>query len=965
MAPPTKVNPGGPEEPIESPDSGHPALQPSITNVPVTPGDGLAGKSAYFEEPESSKQSNLPFDPETATPGPSWSANSYFANQQAADSVSSPTAAAAGSRSGEELLRRLSKSAESTDQHDLADVDPRAAHPSLNLSGRVISATFAVPYSIGYAPDKEWELSARRGTSALFDSFSYLASSSSPWNHTLVGWTGEINPTKTSTIAAPQAPVNKGAAPIPVDPKKPIQVPQQPATLNITRQDRDRLERQLERDHGGKIVPVWLTDEVDENKDEYILKNQSRWRAYAENEVYPLFHYKQNEPADGRAARKSWADYYRMNKLFADRILEIYKPGDIIMVHDFYLLLLPSLLRQRLPNIYIGFFLHIPFPSSEFYRCLSRRKEILEGVLGANMIGFQSYSYSRHFSSCCTRILGFDSSSAGVDAYGAHVAVDVFPLGINAASTAKQAFGDPDIDEKIRLIREMYAGQKLIVGRDRLDAVRGVVQKLQAFEMFLKKYPEWQGKVVLIQVTSPSGVHTDRTDGAQEKVINKISDLAAKINGQYGSLEFTPVRHFPQYLSREEYFALLRIADIGLITSVRDGMNTTSMEYVICQKDNHGPLILSEFSGTAGSLAGAMHINPWDMGGVADAINDALKQSPEERAEHHTRLYKHVCKNNVQSWTNNFMKRLMTNLSSFDQSFATPALDRSKLLLQYRHAGKRLFMFDYDGTLTPIVKDPAAAIPSDRVIRTLKTLAADPVNQVWIISGRDQAFLDEWMGHIPELGLSAEHGSFMRHPRSDVWENLTETMDMSWQQEVLDVFQRYTERTQGSFVERKKIALTWHYRRADPEYGAFQARECQKLLEETVAKKYDVEVMTGKANLEVRPRFVNKGEIAKRLVLEYGEEEGQPPEFVLCLGDDFTDEDMFRSLLQSKLPSDHVFSVTVGASSKQTLASWHLVEPSDVISILSLLNGAADAGNVGAVAVVEGSIPESRTESRI
>lgn len=413
------------------------------------------------------------------------------------------------------------------------------------------------------------------------------------------------------------------------------------------------------------------------------------------------------------------------------------------------------------------------------------------------MIGFQSFSYSRHFSSCCTRILGFDSSSAGVDAYGAHVAVDVFPIGINSISTKRQAFEAPEVEERIKLIREMYAGKKLVVGRDRLDAVRGVVQKLQAFEMFLEKYPEWQEKVVLIQVTSPSAVVSDGGDNTQEKMVNKISDLAAKINGTYGSLSFTPVRHFPQYLSSEEYFALLRIADVGLITSVRDGMNTTSMEYVVCQKDNHGPLILSEFSGTAGSLSGAIHINPWDLGGVADAINDALNMSIKERDDQHNQLYSHVVNNNVQSWTNNYLKRLLTNLSSFDQSFATPALDRAKILSQYRHAKQRLFMFDYDGTLTPIVKDPAAAIPSDRVIRTLKTLAADKNNSVWIISGRDQAFLDEWMGHIPELGLSAEHGSFMRQPLSDEWVNLTEKEDMGWQQEVIDTFQRYTDKTQG------------------------------------------------------------------------------------------------------------------------------------------------------------------------
>jgi trehalose 6-phosphate synthase/phosphatase len=768
MAPEAKPEPMSSTR-FEPKESDHPALHPSITNVPVTPGVHLTGASAYIDP-------NTTDSEDKATPGASGNANSYFTDKQSA--VNGPTQNEAG-------------------KPDLADVDPRAAYPELNLSGRLISATFAVPYNIGYSKGNDWDVEPRRGTSALFDSFSYLASSSSPWNHTLVGWTGEISTAKSSAAIAVQPPVNKAAAPIPVDPKKPDPVPQQPPGLRIGRDDRQRLEKQLERDHGGKIVPVWLVDEVDEGKDEYIVKDQSRWRTFAEHELYTLFHYKQNEPEDGRAARKSWADYYRMNKLFADKILETYNPGDIIMVHDFYLLLLPSLLRQRLPNIYIGFFLHVPFPSSEFYRCLSRRKEILEGVLGANMIGFQSYSYSRHFSSCCTRILGFDSSAAGVDAYGAHVAVDVFPIGINASSTQQQAFGDPEIEERIKDIREIYAGKKIIVGRDRLDAVRGVVQKLQAFEMFLERYPEWQGKVVLIQVTSPSGVHTERGDSARESVVNNISDLAAKINGVYGSLDYSPVRHFPQYLSREEYFALLRLADIGLITSVRDGMNTTSMEYVICQKDNHGPLILSEFSGTAGALSGALEINPWDLGGVADAINEALKLDDTERQQQHAKLYDHIVSNNVQSWTNNYLKKLMTNLSAFDQSFATPALDRAKLLSQYRQAKKRLFMFDYDGTLTPIVKDPQAAIPSDRVIRTLKTLAADDNNAVWIISGRDQAFLDDYMGHIPELGLSAEHGSFMRHPRSRVWENLTETTDMSWQNEVIEVFQHYTDKTIG------------------------------------------------------------------------------------------------------------------------------------------------------------------------
>jgi trehalose 6-phosphate synthase/phosphatase len=697
-------------------------------------------------------------------------------------------------------------------------------------------------------------------------------------------------------------PINKASAPIPVDGTQKAPVNPVADGLRISKADRDRLEAQLRRSPNGKIVPVWLADSVDDGNGDIYLKDQGRWRQYGEHELYTLFHYKQNGPTDGRSERKRWADYYRLNHLFADKIVEMYKPGDIVWVHDYHLFLLPNLLRQRIPNIYIGFFLHIPFPSSEFLRCLTRRKDILTGVLGANMIGFQSFSYSRHFSSCCTRILGFDSTSAGVDAYGAHVAVDVFPIGIDAREVQKLAYGDPVIEEKIAGIRKLYAGKKIIVGRDRLDPVRGVAQKLMAFEMFLDRYEHWRDKVVLIQVTSPTSIEDEEEPG--HKISNQISELVSKINGVYGSLSFSPVQHYPQYLSQHEYLALLRVADVGLITSVRDGMNTTSLEYVVCQKEGHGPVILSEFSGTAGSLSSAIHINPWDLGGVAGAINEALKMSPEARKTQHSKLYKHVTTNTVQAWSNNYLKRLLTNLSSFDQSIATPALDKNKMLAQYRAARQRLFMFDYDGTLTPIVKDPQAALPSDRVIRTIKTLAADPRNAVWIISGRDQAFLDEWMGHISELGLSAEHGCFIRKPSTDDWENLTEKFDMAWQKEVMEIFQHYTERTQGSFIERKRVALTWHYRRADPEYGAFQAKECKKHLENTVAKKWDVEVMSGKANLEVRPTFVNKGFIAKRLVDEYGSEEGQPPEFVLCLGDDFTDEGVYPVLR----PSSHTLT---------------------------------------------------------
>ncbi|KAM0132086.1 hypothetical protein ACHAP3_006522 [Botrytis cinerea] len=938
----------------------HPALSPSITNIPVTPGGYLGA----YEKIEAEDKS-LEIDEQN-----------YFTQgfNQSSIMAKSPSDAETGTLSNQEVLRRMSLAPGRERQNSLSDLDPRAAHPSLNLTGGIISATFCIQQSLMYRKGSDWTWSQRHGGSSQFDSFRYLASEKSPWHHTLVGWTGEINPVEDLTppdtpplgghpiqSQPPQnrVPFNKSSAPIPVDGVTMPPTPPETDGLFVTSDDRQRLERQLAHQPHGKIVPVWLCDDADTSEDGSVcLKDQSRWRRFAEHELYTLFHYKQHEPTNGRQERQSWADYYRMNQKFANRILEIYKPGDIVMVHDYHLLLLPSMLRQRVPHMSIVFYLHIPFPSSEFLRCLPRRKEILEGVLSANLVGLQSFSYTRHFNSCCTRILGFPSTSAGVEAYGARCDVAAFPIGIDARNVEQLAFNDPAVDEKVAALKKLYAGKKIIVGRDRLDSVRGVAQKLMAFERFLENFPEWREKVVLVQVTSPTSVEEEREDSGN-KIAANVAELVAKINGLYGSLSFSPVQHYPQYLSQEEYLALLRVADVGLITSVRDGMNTTSLEYVVCQKENHGPLIISEFSGSAAVLDAAIHINPWDFNTVAENIRLGLEMPPSKKAELHEKLSEYIFSNDITTWTKSLIRTLITKIGSNSHAFATPLLDKTSLLLQYRAAKKRLFMFDYDGTLTPIVRDPAAALPSDKLYRTLKALASDPKNAIWIISGRDQEFLGQHLGHIPELGFSAEHGSFMRHPGSQEWENLAEQFDMGWQKEVMECFQKYTEKTPGSFIERKRCALTWHYRPSNPELGERMSRECQKELMATVGKAWDVEVMTGKANLEVRPTFINKGSIAKRLVDAYGKEVGQAPEFTFCAGDDTTDEDMFRSLNNSELNVNHVFTVTVGASSKPTLAQWHLLEPMDVISSIALLGGGdTNVADLGPVSVIEGKSRE-------
>ncbi|CAK7266774.1 hypothetical protein SEPCBS57363_002261 [Sporothrix epigloea] len=943
-----------------------------------------------------------------------------------ADTISPPNkqaGPAAGilenSKAGADLLREALQSSAKTitrmaiRRESLTDI--RKSNPDLALSGNVISATFNIPHSLDYRKGADWIMKPRRGQSALFDSFSYLSSDQTPWNHTVVAWTGEINqpidiisPPDTPPTSATVTPLNALSAPIPVDGhQQPLPVQHDSDALYIPREDMHRLEQQLMRDPRIKVAPVWLADDATDNTEEGIrLRDQARWRRYAEHELYGLFHYKQHGPTDGRKERLQWADFYRMNQKFANKIAELYKPGDVVVIHDYHLMLLPSMLRQRSPNMYISFYLHSPFPSSEFFRCLPRRKEILEGVLSANLIGFQSFGYARHFSSCCKRLLGFASDANGADTYGSRVEFGVFPIGIDVAKVERLAWSDA-VNEKCEALRNMYQGKKIIVGRDRLDSIRGVDKKLLAFEAFLAKYPEWRDQVVLIQVTSPTSIEEDR-DNEEAKIASRVNELVMAINGTYGSLGFSPVQHYPQYLGQDEYFALLRAGDIGLITSVRDGMNTTSLEYVICQRENHGPLIISEFSGTAGSLREAIHINPWDYAVVADAIYQGLTTSPKDLAKMQNHLYEHVTTNTVQHWINSLMDRLVQVLGSRRNVTATPLLDRSDLLSRYRAARRRLFMFDYDGTLTPIVREPSAAVPSEAIIKALKALASDHRNAVWIISGRDQEFLSHHLGHIKELGFSAEHGSFMKHPGQEEWENLAEQLDMGWQSEVVAIFQKYTDRVPGSFIERKRCATTWHYRLADPEQGAHMARECHKELEASVARAWEVDVMAGKANLEVRPTFINKGEIVKRLVSSYGsdirsvvsvgsrtplETSGilspptpqtvpSPPsmahdnelEFVLCMGDDATDEDMFRALNGLSTPHDddtpadvqpeHYYTVTVGASTKVTLAEWHLLEPEDVIDCVALLAGTAGPPatigevNLAAITAVEGRIPE-------
>ncbi|KAI8884369.1 glycosyltransferase family 20 protein [Backusella circina FSU 941] len=737
---------------------------------------------------------------------------------------------------------------------------------TINKKGRIIQVMHRLP--IEQSSLTEW--TSRHGHAAMY---SGIESLKDEWDILYIGWTG-----------------------------------------HLSNENEQVVYEQLDK---YNCIPVFLDQE----------SINGHYKGYCKTLLWPLFHHIiWNDATDGRIERAQWNHYVNVNQKYVDLVIKHYKPEDTIWIHDYHLLLVPQMLRRKLPRARIGLFVHSPFPSSEIFRCLPKRQEILKGMLSANMIGFQTYGNARHFISTSTRVLGYEATPDGVEYEGHFCHIGTFPIGIDTDAVEKIR-QNPEVTLKIGAIQEIYSDKKIVVARDKIDLIQGVLQKLAAFEKFLVDYPMWRNKVVLIQVTDDSCI--------EAKNENKIAEMVAHINGSYGSLEFTPVLHYHHQMQMDEYYALLSIADAAFITSVRDGMNTASLEYVMCQQKKHGALIVSELTGTAGSMGSALLVNPWDYSGVARAFHEALTMPEEEKMTRHLQLLAHVKSNTSSFWANAFIKELVRACLLSEQSNYTPLIPLDYLKDKYKKSKRRLLCFDYDGTLIPIKKWSSASTPTKEILKYMKIMCQDEQNEVWINSGRDEGTLSHWLGHIKNLGLSAEHGSFLRYPNATKWINLTQNLDMTWKNAVLEIFTYYTERTTGSFIEHKRGSLTWHYRLADPEYGAFQAKECQNHLEQAILSKLPIEVIVGKKNIQVRPAAINKGQVLKRLLVSAGSE---PFDFVLCCGDDKMDEDMFKILAKSTvLKQSQIVSIRVGDENEKTSASWHLPTVDHVIDALKVL----------------------------
>jgi trehalose 6-phosphate synthase/phosphatase len=654
-----------------------------------------------------------------------------------------------------------------------------------------------------------------------------------------------------------------------------------------------------------KAYPVFLSEKAMEKF----------YHGFCNRTIWPLFHY---FPSYAVYDEDYWNNYKEVNEEFCKEILKILEPGDVVWIHDYHLMLLPKMLRDKAPEAVIGFFLHIPFPSYEVYRLLPSRwrKAILEGMLGADLIGFHTHDYTQYFARCVLRIAGHEHNMGRIKV-GDHLAkADTFPMGIDF-DKFHYAADSPEVAGEIEEIRRTLPGCKIVLSIDRLDYTKGIVNRLRGYEAFLERSSDWHGKVTLIAVVVPSRVKVEH----YQQMKRQIDELVGKINGKFGSVNWTPILYSFRYLPFEQLIALYRTSDIALVTPLRDGMNLIAKEYIATKTDGRGILILSEMAGASKAMGEAVIINPSNVEEIADALEEALEMPEEEQIKRNEILRDRIKSSDVVQWAEEFIEATL-EVKTEQERLSTIALDPSAckdLRVAYRMAKKRLLLLDYDGTLVPFSDDPKSAIPKKELLDTLEALSVDPKNEVVLISGRDKAVLQGWFGKL-SLSLIAEHGAWIKK-KKDIW-CMSKPLSASWKPMVMPIMKRYADRLPGAFVEEKEYSLVWHYRTADPEVALVKVSEIVDDLVNFTAK-IDAQVLQGNKIVEVRSAGINKGTALMSWISEGGFD------FILAVGDDSTDEDMFRVLPET------AYSLKVGNS--ESCAKFRLKNQNNVLELMGKL----------------------------
>jgi trehalose 6-phosphate synthase/phosphatase len=662
----------------------------------------------------------------------------------------------------------------------------------------------------------------------------------------------------------------------------------------IDEERKAEVERLLIDEHG--CIPIFLSEE----------EAAGHYEGFSNSSLWPILHYMPNymryDPA-------WWQRYRAVNQRFADKALELARPGDLVWVHDYQLMLVPAMLHDAMPELKIGFFLHTPFPSFETFRCHPKRSELVAGMLGADLIGFHTFGYMRHFRSTVLRLLGIESEITQIRTSTGHSAtLGVFPIGINSRKF-EETLSSPEFAQRLAEMRASDAGKKIVLSVERMDYTKGILHRIEAIERFLEELEDRDAiKFIFVSVPSREGVEQ------YQELRAEVEARVGRINGTYATLRSSPIRFIHGSVDFVDLCALYAHSDVGLVTPLIDGMNLVAKEYIACQTEGAGVLILSEFAGAAGELFNAMIVNPYDAEGVARALREALDLSPEETAARIKPMRERVLKYDARHWARTFIDQL----KSGREESAAPTGDQLEKVAQELHAAleaeKSIALFlDYDGTLREIERDPNAARPNEGVRALLDSLRDRPHLDVTLISGRTSDHLAAWLGDYP-FTMIAEHGAALRRGGREEWERLDVGVTYGWKEEILPILRIYEQSTPGSFVEEKKTSVVWHYRNTDPEFGAWKAHQLAVELGAIMANQ-PVEIRHGRKIIEASAAAISKGTAVRRVLQE------KYHDLALCAGDDQTDESMFA------LNVPNLITIKVGSSPSR--AQYRISTPAE------------------------------------
>ncbi len=665
-------------------------------------------------------------------------------------------------------------------------------------------------------------------------------------------------------------------------------------------------------------IPMYLEKEI---KQKFLYE-------FCDNTLWPTFNYFSDK---AKYENDSWVAYEKVNQRYADELIKYLEPNDIIWIHDYHLMLLPKMIKQHRIGVSIGYFQHIPFPSFEIFRMLPWRTELLEGLLGADLVGFHTFDYQRHFLSSVRRLMGTETIFNRIR-YGERIIkVDAFPRGIDFEQYHEKALSlenaenqdETGITKDLKTYFELGNNRQLILSIDRLDYTKGIPDRIKAFENFLTSFPEYQGKVSLFLFVIPSRESVEN----YLELKHELDALVGSINGKFGTIGWMPIGYFYRKLEFNESVDLFRQADVALITPYRDGMNLAAKQYLACRTDQTGVLILSEMTGAAKELGECMIVNPHNADDMAIALHCALNLPKAEQIENNQVMQKRLKVYNEERWANDFIAGIMEVKELQESSFTKKVSSRfiKSISQRYAEAQNRIIFLDYDGTLTGFHKDPQKAIPNDELYSIIKAITADVKNTVVIISGRDKETLSKWFSDYDQLAFIAEHGVWVKNPKKD-WE-MNDQIDKEWMDMIEPVITNYVERTPRSFIEYKNYSLVWHYRDADLDLGKQRAWELKDDLKSFVAN-LNLEIMDGDKVIEIKNAGINKGRAALN---KMGTEAF---DFMLAIGDDWTDEFTFNAL------PDEAYTIKVGT--KTTNARYYIDDVPAVRELLKILVGMTD-----------------------